>query len=62
VERQGFFARMLTEKLLAFACGRLIESQDRLHIDKICQSIRSDGYPMRTLIEQIVLSEVFQSK
>ena len=62
VERKAFFARMLTEKLVAFACGRRIESLDRPVIARINDSVRNQDYPMRSLIEQIVVSDLFRSK
>ncbi len=62
VERQAFFARMLTEKLFAYACGRRVEPLDRPAITKLSAELRESGYPMRTLIEQIVASELFRLK
>ncbi len=61
VQRKEFFARMLTEKLVAYACGRKIEPRDRPAIEKICEPLREKGYPMRELIEAVVTSDLFLS-
>jgi Protein of unknown function (DUF1592)/Protein of unknown function (DUF1588)/Protein of unknown function (DUF1585)/Protein of unknown function (DUF1587)/Protein of unknown function (DUF1595)/Planctomycete cytochrome C len=61
MQRKEFFARMLTEKLVAYACGRTIESRDRPAIEKICEPLREKGYPMRELIEAVVTSDLFLS-
>jgi hypothetical protein len=52
---------MLTEKLVAYACGRKIEPRDRPAIEKICEPLREKGYPMRELIEAVVTSDLFLS-
>ncbi|MEN3941050.1 DUF1592 domain-containing protein [Prosthecobacter sp. SYSU 5D2] len=62
VARQDQFARMLTEKLLAYACGRRIESMDRPQVDTILTTTAKSNYGLRTLIEQIVLSDTFAKK
>ncbi|MDZ4848477.1 MAG: DUF1592 domain-containing protein [Pirellulaceae bacterium] len=62
VQRQTFFARILTEKLMAYACGRRVEPLDRSSITKIAESLRENDYPMRSLIEQVVLSDLFRWK
>ncbi|TWU00866.1 hypothetical protein Pla52n_42350 [Stieleria varia] len=59
LERKDFFARMLTTKLMAYALGRRIESSDRGEIDAIVDGVREKDYPMRSLIEAVVLSEAF---
>jgi hypothetical protein len=61
-QRQDQFARMLTEKLLSYACGRRIEPLDRANVDKILTGLTEDDAGLRTLIELIVQSETFRSK
>jgi hypothetical protein len=56
------FARMLTEKLLGYACGRRIEATDRANVDQIVKQLAKDDYGFRRLIELAVLSETFRSK
>lgn len=62
VERKAQFARMLTERLLTYACGRRIEAMDRPALDAILAATKADDFPFRDLIEQIVLSETFRSR
>jgi hypothetical protein len=62
VERKAQFARMLTERVLTYACGRRIEVIDRPAVDAILATTKSNDYPFRDLIEQIVLSDAFRSR
>ncbi len=62
VERKEQFARMLTERLLAYGCGRRIEGLDRPAVDQIVAATKADDYRFRDLLEQLVLSPPFRSK
>jgi len=62
LERKSQFARMLTERLLTYACGRRVELLDRPAIDAIIVATKPTDYPFRDLIEQVVLSQTFRSK
>lgn len=62
VERKDLFARMLTERLLTYACGRRVEALDQPVVKKITTALPKSDYGMRTLVEQVVLSEAFRSK
>lgn len=62
VERKEQFARMLTERLLAYGCGRRIEGLDRPAVDKIVAATTADDFRFRDLLEQVVLSQLFRSK
>ena len=62
VQRKDQFARMLTERLLGYACGRRIEPLDRPAVDRILAATKEGNYAFRDLIEQVVLSQVFRSK
>ncbi len=61
-ERRDPFARMLTERLLTYACGRRIEGKDRPAIDQIVTSVAKGDFRMRDLIEAVVSSPTFRSK
>ena len=61
-ERKDQFARMLTERLLTFACGRRIEGSDRPAVDQIVARTAPADFRMRDLIEAVVTSPTFQSK
>ena len=62
VERKDQFARMLTERLLTYACGRKIEALDRPAIDRVLAATKQDEYRFRDVIEQVVASQTFRSK
>jgi hypothetical protein len=62
MERKEQFARMLTERLLTYACGRRIEPLDRPVVDRVLAATRKDDFRFRDLIEQVVLSQAFRSK
>jgi hypothetical protein len=60
--RQDQFAKMLTEKLLSYACGRRIEGLDRPQVDAILAAVATEKHGLRSLIEQVVLSDLFARK
>jgi hypothetical protein len=62
VARKDQFARMLTERLFTYACGRRIEALDRPALDHVLAATKKDEYRFRDLLEQIVLSPPFRSK
>jgi len=62
VERKADFARMLTERLLTYACGRRVEKPDRPVVDRIAKDLGARGYGFRDLVELVVLSEAFRAK
>lgn len=62
VERQDQFARVLAERLLAYSCGRRIEPLDRPQVDAVIGATQKAGNGLRTLVENVVLSETFRAK
>ena len=62
VERKEPFARMLTERLLAYACGRRMEPLDRPAIDAVVAATAAGDWPLRDLIEAVVLSDAFRRR
>jgi hypothetical protein len=62
VERKAQFARMLTERILTYACGRRVEPLDRPAIDAILAAPKSGDYPFRDLLENVVQSPPFRSQ
>ena len=62
VERKDQFARMLTERLLSYACGRRLEALDRPAVDRVLAAAKKENYAFRSLLEQVVLSSTFRSK
>ena len=62
LERKEPFAFALTERLLTYATGRRIEALDRPEVERIVTKLKKDGYGMRTLINEVVMSPVFLSR
>ena len=60
-KEQTFFARNLTTKLLTHALGRHTGPGDRAAIDAILKPLETDGYPLTSLIEGIVQSDLFRN-
>ncbi|MEM7697246.1 MAG: DUF1592 domain-containing protein [Verrucomicrobiota bacterium] len=56
------FARHLTERLLAYGTGRNIGAVDRGEVDSIVSKVSQSDWGMQTLLEQVVLSEIFRSR
>jgi hypothetical protein len=55
-------ARSLAEKLLTYATGRAPEAADRPEVEEIVRRTRDKNYGLRTLVQEIVLSKLFQNK
>ena len=56
------FTRCLTEKLMTFALGRGLEEPDRCVVDKIAETVASDGHRFHRLVLEIVRSDPFQKR
>jgi hypothetical protein len=56
------FARALTEKLAIFALRRPMTFDDETQLNAIVESCRADGFKLRSLVEAIVLSDLFQKR
>jgi Protein of unknown function (DUF1585)/Protein of unknown function (DUF1588) len=55
-------ARSLTEKLLTYATGAAPEAADRLAVDAIVKKDAEKNYGLRSLVHEIVQSELFKQK
>ena len=55
-------ARALTVKLVTYATGGPPASADRPAIDAIVGKVREKGYGLRSLVHEIVASELFRRK
>jgi len=62
LQREEFFVRTVTNRLLSHALGRLIESTDRPLVDEIVSQVQATDYPLADLIVAIVTSELFQQR
>ena len=55
-------ARNLARQLVVFATGAPVRFSDRAELEQILQRARARQYGVRTLVEEIVRSELFQNK
>ncbi|MBT3889725.1 MAG: DUF1592 domain-containing protein [Planctomycetaceae bacterium] len=62
IEQEQQVTRCLTEKLLAYSSGRILEPTDRGDVDEIVLKLQADGNRIRDLIKLIVQSHVFLTK
>ena len=53
-------ARHLASQLLVFATGAEIEFADRDRVEQIVDQGRATGHPIRTMIHQVVQSDLFR--
>jgi hypothetical protein len=56
------FAEAFVEQLATYALRRVMTVDDRPRIREIAAASRPDGYPLRAVIEQFVLSDLFQQR
>jgi Protein of unknown function (DUF1592)/Protein of unknown function (DUF1588)/Protein of unknown function (DUF1585)/Protein of unknown function (DUF1595)/Protein of unknown function (DUF1587)/Planctomycete cytochrome C len=62
VQRQDMFARMLTDRLLTYACGRRIGALEEPIVESIVAELPQYEYGLRSLIEMVVTSELFRNR
>ena len=55
-------ARHFTSQLLVFGTGAEVDFADRDAVEQILARERDAGYPIRTLIQDVVQSDVFRSR
>lgn len=58
--RKRDFVRCLTEKMLVYAIGRGLRTEDSCHIEKIVDTVEASGYKMQALIVAVVTSDPFR--
>lgn len=59
VEDSDQFVHCLTERLLTYALGRELGFSDRDAIGQIASRTKQKGYGLRTLIQELVISDIF---
>ncbi len=62
LEREPQVVHGLTEKMLSYATGRLLEAGDRGEVDRIVTALEKDGNRLRDLVHLVVQSELFLNK
>ncbi|MFY9256361.1 MAG: DUF1592 domain-containing protein [Fuerstiella sp.] len=61
-DRRDGFARNLIEKLLTYSTGRHMERGDRYEIDDILARVKADNFGLRTMVVEVLTSEIFRSR
>ena len=59
--RQDQFASAMTHKITSYALGRPLRFGDRISLEQITAKTRREGDGLRTLIRNIILSDLFNS-
>jgi len=60
--QSDLFVHNLTVKLLTYAVGRGVESQDRQTVAQITSQLAAGGYRFSTLVNEIIMSEPFRMR
>jgi len=60
--REDEVTRCLTEKLMSYSSGRLMEPLDRGEVDRIVRELANANGGVRDLIKLVVQSEIFLNK
>ena len=55
-------ARCVAEKLIVYGTGSAIRPADRAAVAAIVQGIRAKNYGLRTLVQEVVQSDLFLNK
>lgn len=59
--RSDLFTRNLISKLLEYSTGRHMERVDRFEIDSIQNRVAADNHGLRTMVIEVLISEIFRS-
>ena len=59
--RSAVFTRNLISRLLAYSTGRHMERIDRLEIDEIQKRVQANDGGLRTMVTEVLTSEIFRS-
>lgn len=62
LQRKDSFAHHLAERLLSYGTGRRMEVLDRPDVETIAAETRKEGYGARTLLREVILSDVFLTR
>lgn len=57
--RESDLARNLTERFMAYALGRTLEGYDEVVIDQLLARIAGDEYRVRTILTEVIASDLF---
>ncbi len=60
--RGDAFAKSLIESLLAYSTGRTMQRIDQYEIDDILKKVKLENFGLRTLVTEVLCSEIFRSR
>lgn len=60
--KKDAFAESMVRRLLTYALGRSLEFSDQPTVDQLTEQFKQNDYKLGTLVEDIVLCELFQTK
>lgn len=60
--RSDFLVRHMVETMLSYATGRHMEPTDRSEIDRISEQVKEDAFGLKTLVVEVLSSEIFRSR
>ncbi len=61
-DRLDGFTRNLIEKLLTYSTGRHMERVDQYEIDDILARVKANNFGLRTMVVEVLTSEIFRSR
>lgn len=62
LEQRHQLARHFVSRLIVYSTGGEIEFADREELDRILNRTRQDGYPVRSIIHEVVQSQLFRNR
>lgn len=60
--RRDLFMRHLIESLLTYTSGRHMERIDQYEIDDILRRVKTDDFGLRTMVTEVLTSQIFRSR
>lgn len=60
--RRDLFTENLIKKMLEYATGRHMERTDQFEIDDILARVEANDYGLRTVVNEVFMSEIFRSR
>jgi hypothetical protein len=60
--RTEVFTRHLIRQFLSYATGRHLEPVDEFVVEDVLQTVKNDGYGLRTLVVESLASDIFRSR
>ncbi len=60
--RSSFFVRHMVETMLSYSTGRHMEPGDKAEIEAIVERIHDDKLGLRTMVVEVLTSEIFRSR